>query len=420
MKISHWVYLAFITSTISCKNPVEVPNLQAHTRVAADPATVPGLKVAHSPATSQVYIGSPSISFADNGSLVASHDHFGPSSDARTSDNYGITKVYRLNSLGTKWDLISTVPYQFMSNIFMFKKKLYLMGTSKTNGNVVIKRSDDNGYTWTNSSTGTLLVGSYHTAPTPMVEYNGRIWRAMEDTYGNDGTWPRKYRAFMMSASTSSNLLLASSWTKSNVIEANQNWWGGYFVGWMEGNAVLGPGNQMYNVIRNFTFDRKDERVSLIKVNSTGTTASFSDPGDFTLMPGGHKKFTIRYDGTSGKYIALTNYIPKANIDNNTNSSTETVDSYRNVLALCSSTDLKVWKVNEILLSHSDKKKHAFQYVDWVFNGNNISYVSRTAYDDSATTGAADFHNNNYITSHTISGFRSKLNTVIEEYQGYR
>ena len=83
----------------------------------------------------------------------------------------------------------------------------------------------------------------------------------------------------------------------------------------------------------------------------------------------------------------------------------------RNTLALCSSTDLVNWKVNKVVLQHPDVLKHAFQYADWMVEGNDIVFVSRTAFDD-GLGGAVNNHNNNFITFHTIKRFRKYTNVI--------
>ena len=57
------------------------------------------------------------------------------------------------------------------------------------------------------------------------------------------------------------------------------------------------------------------------------------------------------------------------------------------------------------MLYHPDTKHHGFQYADWLFDGDDIVFVSRTAFDDSEG-GAADYHNANYLTFHRIENFR--------------
>ncbi|WP_236974272.1 hypothetical protein [Membranihabitans maritimus] len=72
-----------------------------------------------------------------------------------------------------------------------------------------------------------------------------------------------------------------------------------------------------------------------------------------------------------------------------------------------SSKDLVEWEVNLILLHHEEMKYHGFQYIDWQFEGNDIVYVSRTAYDD-GLGGAHNNHDANFLTFHRIKKFRKK------------
>ncbi|MFT7695273.1 MAG: hypothetical protein ACI8P2_003907, partial [Candidatus Latescibacterota bacterium] len=47
------------------------------------------------------------------------------------------------------------------------------------------------------------------------------------------------------------------------------------------------------------------------------------------------------------------------------------------------------WNTEHLILSHEDPQAHAFQYVDWVFAGNDIARVSRTAYHDGQKAACA-------------------------------
>jgi hypothetical protein len=62
------------------------------------------------------------------------------------------------------------------------------------------------------------------------------------------------------------------------------------------------------------------------------------------------------------------------------------------------------------VLQHPDVLKHGFQYVDWLFEGKNIVFLSRTAYDD-GMGGAHNNHDANFLTFHRIKKFR-KIRTV--------
>ena len=77
----------------------------------------------------------------------------------------------------------------------------------------------------------------------------------------------------------------------------------------------------------------------------------------------------------------------------------------RNVLVLRSSSDLKTWQDEKVVLEHPDVLFHGFQYVDWQFDDRDIIYVSRTAYDDEEG-GASSYHDSNFFTFHRIMDFR--------------
>lgn len=81
------------------------------------------------------------------------------------------------------------------------------------------------------------------------------------------------------------------------------------------------------------------------------------------------------------------------------------MERIRNTVVLSWSDDLRNWHMKEVVLHHPDVAVHAFQYLDWVIEGDDIIAVSRTAWEDE--TGDADSqHNANYITFHRFCNFR--------------
>lgn len=56
---------------------------------------------------------------------------------------------------------------------------------------------------------------------------------------------------------------------------------------------------------------------------------------------------------------------------------------------------------------HPDLEKHAFQYVDWQFDGADLVAASRTAFDD-GLGGAHNQHDANYMTFHRVRAFRAQ------------
>lgn len=352
-------------------------------RLGAAAPPPPGVVIDHVSASTGMYIGSPSIVILPGGDYLASHDFFGPKSGQSVS---ATTLVFRSSDRGLSWRRTAELKDQFWSNLFLERGAVYLMGTTYEYGRIVIRRSDDGGFTWSPAAFLSSEPG-FHTAPVPMARKNGRIWRAME--YHPTGPWG-SFEAFVMSAPVNSNLLDAASWSMTNrvayPVDAPEG------KTWLEGNAIVGPRGTVLDILRVANV----EKAAILEVQ--GKAVQFTGLVDF---PGGSKKFTIRYDKKSKRYWTLSNpaldRFPKSRTD---------PASVRNTLVLMSSKDLKTWQVERTVLSHPDPEQHAFQYVDWQFDGDDIVAASRTAFDDE-TGGAHRAHDANFLTFHRISNFRS-------------
>lgn len=354
----------------------------------------PGVVIDHVAASTRQYIGSPSLAMLENKTLVASHDFFGPGS------SHSLTAIFVSGDNGASWQKRAEINGQWWSTLFTHQGGLYIMGTSKEHGFAVIRRSTDGGKTWSvpaNAQSGLLLGDAkYHCAPVPVVVHKGRIWRAMEDAMGPDG-WGSHFRAFMMSAPADSDLLSATNWTVSTRLGRNPDWLNGEFGGWLEGNAVVTQEGGIVDFLR---VDSRNphERAAMIQISSDGQSATFDPDSAFIDFPGGCKKFTIRFDPVSRCYWTLSNYVPPDEYNDHP-------ERTRNTLALMRSENLRDWDVRVVLLHHPDNKKHAFQYVDWLIDGEDIIAVARTAYDD-GYGGAANQHDANYLTFHRFGNFR--------------
>lgn len=357
----------------------------------------PGVIINYIPKSTGIYVGSPSICILPNGDYVASHDEFGPKSSEWQSAK---TRIFTSADKGVTWKQIGLIDGQFWSNLFYHNDALYIMGTNKHHGNFIIRRSMDNGKTWTvpfDTKNGLLLEGEYHTAPVPIIIHNGRIWRAVEYATAKSTKWGERYSATVLSAPVNADFMNAKNWTRSNSLPFDATYLNGSFKAWLEGNTVVSRTGKILNILRVHAPDKTEEYCAIVNVDKRGNNISF-DKDNFFKMPGASKKFTIRYDKHSDKYWSLVNYVldPNKGIQN---------DKVRNCVALVSSVDLKKWTVNKILISHPDHLKHGFQYVDWLIEGENIIYVSRTSYDDK-DGGADNYHNANYMTFNIVKNFR--------------
>jgi hypothetical protein len=346
----------------------------------------PGVVIDHRAASTKIYIGSPALAVLPDGRYVASHDEFGPGSASRTR---AVSFVFESVDRGLSWKQIARIDGAFWSSLFVHNGALYLMGTDKEYGRIVIRRSADGGRTWTDpidSKTGRLTDDDrYHCAPVPVVVHNGHILRAMEDAK-DPGTWGYHFRSFVISAPADADLLDAESWTKTPPLSHDEKTWKG--KGWLEGNVVVDPQGTLLNILR---VDFPDT-AAIVRLSPDATVASFDPQKDFISMPGGAVKFTIRFDPQTKRYWSIVN--PQTN-----------PAAVRNRSALTSSKDLRDWRIERILFEHPDKEKHAWQYVDWLFEGNDIILVSRTAFDDNLG-GAHNYHDANFMTFHRLENFR--------------
>jgi hypothetical protein len=349
-------------------------------------AEVPGVVIDHQSAATRQYIGSPSIVVAENGDYIATHDLFGPGSTCTTSAE---TRVFISRDRGATWKRTSSFNNQFWSNLFRQGSRVYLMGTSAEYGRIVIRVSEDNGQSWSDVHYLTAESG-YHTAPVPMAISAGRIYRAFE--YHPAGPWG-SFQAFIMSASLESDLSKADSWTFSDRLSFPTGADGGT---WLEGNAVVEGDGSIVDVLR------VASREKAVILRLRGKALEFDR---FVDLPGGAKKFAIRFDPQTKLYWSLVNpALPGEPL------SITSPGSVRNTLAIISSPDLIQWSPRAILLHNPDATLHGFQYVDWQFEGSDIIAVSRTAYEDQEGS-AHTFHDANYMTFHRVANFR-KLGTV--------
>lgn len=377
-------------------------------------APPPGIVIAESNDPQHVFLGSPSIAILPNGNYVASHDYFGRETGGDS------TAIYISEDRGKTWQWAAGLHGQFWSTLFIHDELLYILGNSKQNGDIVIRRSENGGRTWTvplDENHGLLRKGNFHCGPAPVINHDGRIWRAMEKVTGTD--WPLSLHAMVMSAPDSVDLLKAENWETTNPLAFDTSWMNASKPGWLEGNVVVAPDGRLKEIMRlNGTqgsskpFEQtgyvkgipRYETASILNISADGKSLSFNPSKGFIHFPGSESKFTIRYDSVSKRYWAIVNKI--------TNRHTGTEWKYspqyqRNVLILTSSKDLRHWKEHYTVVSYNNgaklsmNDKTGFQYVDWQFDENDLIAVIRTAWGNANT-----YHDANYLTFMRIDNFR--------------
>ncbi|HLV33590.1 MAG TPA: sialidase family protein, partial [Spirillospora sp.] len=320
--------------------------------------------------------------------------------------------VYRSEDDGVSWQNITHIMNCYWSTLFVHQASVYILGVTQQYGSIVIRRSDDGGFTWTHPAdekSGLLFRGgfyhdppNYHCAPVPVLLHNGRLYKGFEDCTPNN--WGRGFQSLVVSAPADADLLDAANWRMSNKLPFDPAWvpaaWGQLEnPGWLEGNVVVAPDGVMWNILR-FNSRPLVDKAAMIRIDGEGEKISFDPDTGFIEFPGGMTKFTIRRDPKSGLYLSLVN--------NNTDPAWP---NQRNVLSLAVSADLLNWRVVKTLmtddtgLTHEDSiRLTGFQYVDWQFDGNDIIYLVRTAY-----RGAIRFHDSNRIIYRVLRNYSDAL-----------
>jgi hypothetical protein len=353
----------------------------------------------------QIFLGSPSILRLKSGILLASADRFGKGFISERN-----VSIYRSTDNGNTWEFKAWVKDQYWSNLFQLNKNskdIYLLGTS-TDGPAPIKisKSSDDGLTWDET---TLLFGeihgnsSYETGPTPSLISNGFVYRAMERLAPPLFRWGADYQAVCVYAKVGSDLLDKNSWTLSKPLPFNKSWIPSDWEpkpnvpGYLEGNMVEGPDGNIYDILRFNTRPYVGNKAIILKFNQHENGFIFDS---IIELPGGHTKFVIHRDTSTGIYVTLSN--PQT-VNNATDQ--------RNILSLCSSKDMRNWVEHKVILQDDtgfdmeDSIRYTgFHYVDWHFDGNddeNIIMAVRTAY-----RGAVSYHNSNRLTYKVIPNWR--------------
>jgi hypothetical protein len=368
-----------------------------------------GVEVTFQPERTRTYLGSPALVRAPDGALVASHDYFGPGCPRNHEREEALLSLYRSSDEGRSWTRITHVMNAYWSSLFVHRGALYLFGVSQQYGSIVIRRSDDSGFTWTHPAddrTGLLFRGgyyhenpNYHCAPMPVLCWNGRLYRAFEDC--ENAVWGRGFKSVVLSAPEAADLLDARHWTMTPPLAFDPGWLPASWPklacpGWLEGNVVADPQGGLWNILRFHSAPLAD-KAAMVRILDHGRSLAFDPSSGFIDFPGGMTKFTIRRDPLSGCYLTLCN--------NNTDPG---APAQRNVLSLAVSDDLRSWRVVARLLEDDtglpwdlSLKLTGFQYVDWQFDGEDLIYLVRTAY-----RGAHNFHDANRMVFHRLSAFR--------------
>lgn len=271
-------------------------------------------------------------------------------------------RIFISKDKGKTWNYLNTTNTSLQHPTLLLNPRdnnLYLLGDNSGAGG--IQKSTDGGKTWSDTVS---LNFDFRTSPSHVIIAKDRFWIQSEGSGG----------ATVISAPVTADLMKASSWTRATHqgrgmgneadLVATRN--GGYPV-------LMGKGDYLGRVLSP-TVNTTDENTDRIN------------------LPGNDSKYSVIYDTTTNKYWALTSY-------------SELPRSQRTGITMYSSDDLKTWKKERKVLEGLSTQFHGFNYPFMQIEGNDIIFVSRTAWEDE--NGLAQrWHDANMFTFHRIRDFR--------------
>ncbi len=309
------------------------------------------------------YLGSPSIVRLDDGTLFILHDVFG-------EGEQNLSILFRSDDDGKTWQYVTDIFPLFWATLFVYDGKLCAVGCDREYGDMRVVASDDSFKTWQGV---TLAHGSYktdmagfHRSPDPVVEYEGRLWVAMEY-----GSWKRnEFRPSVWSIEIGDDILDASKWQHTPnykfdfTLDDTDAKWGG-----IEGNVVVPPNGKLLNILRH---DKKDALI--LEIDTTNPTSELKYVGKmpFDLC---YTKFHIQR--VNNVYYAMGNPTP-----------------YRNQLDLYTSEDCNSWAKRATIVDMTalSPELNAAQYPSFVEYDGTLYIAVRVA-----TCGAKNYHDSNSI-----------------------
>ena len=289
--------------------------------------------------------------------------------------------------------------YSKYASTFRHRDRLYVIGVNlDTEGRgVLLKESLDNGLTWSKTVELFDQEGEISGIPSPVVEAQGRLWRAF--SWASTDKRKQNYaETFLLSAPVDADLTDPGSWTATNFLPRQGTGFDGRILKLFEPNAVRTSSGEVVVLARNN--GASPTNTSIMRAQSP-TSLTVDTENDIIEFPGANQKFCVRFDDRTGRYWALANVGREGDTPNNENLSA----GRRNRLVLQSSPDLRNWTEEQVVLFAPDPRYHGFQYPYFVFEDDDIIFVSRTAFEDEDGLPVRQ-HDANYLTFHRVEDFR--------------
>ncbi len=303
------------------------------------------------------------------------------------------THLQMSTDLGKSWSTVAIVASMRWAGLYEINGKIYLMGNHTYNRECMVAEWIPESGALRVATLGFDVMGS---APCALAVYNGRIYRA--------------YHGSVISAPIDADFLDGNAWTRSNspqklisretyekvtgtLTDAKRTFW------FEEGSVIEGKDGKLYVMYR---IDATPTwgYAAIFSLTDDGTTVSLIEScNSLVPFPSNQSKFMIKRDKKTGLYLTLVS-LP-----------TGSYTHQRNVLGLAVSDDLMHWRTASTLLVDRQMMNnqlsfwsHAFQYVDFDFNGDDIVLIVRESTGDTCS-----YHDGTCLTLYTIKDYEKLL-----------
>lgn len=336
----------------------------------------------------------PCIVRLPSGTLMASMDVFASGAPQN------LELIFRSHDNGETWEYVTDLFPCTWGLMFLHRSRLYMMATSTEHGDLMIGASDDEGETWTDpvrifyGSSSALSCGWQRQA-LPIIEHDGKLLTSLD--YG--GWMPMGgYAIHTLSIDADADLLDAQNWNVSAGTAFDPSWLdapSGGKPGLLEGNLFAAPDGSIKNLLRMQIGDSSPAYglACMLDVDSNDLDTAPNFDRIIEMPTGSNSKTCVQFDPVSQKYWAIGNLVTDPS-----------APGMRTVVGLCVSTDGTHWRTARVLFdySHLNPAEVGMQYPHFVIDGDNILWLSRTAFNQ-----ASNFHDANCQTFHIIENFRS-------------
>uniref|UniRef100_UPI000F606445 Ig-like domain-containing protein n=1 Tax=Nonlabens xiamenensis TaxID=2341043 RepID=UPI000F606445 len=302
-----------------------------------------------------------------DGFIVDPHLTILPNGDYIAGQN---NRRFKSTDKGLTWTEIVRSYDVRHSSTFEHNGDLYIIGDADNLGAII--KSTDGGDTW---SSRVFLNFYLRNSPCRVEKSQGRVWLSAQPP-----------ALFFVSADLSDDLMDPNSWT-----------------------TTANPDGVESRDEPDMLLDRDGWPVIMpkagppIKAVGLSATQRMFESSEFNLPMSG-SKYSCIYDPVSDKFWALTS---KADFYDG--------EGRRPGITLYSSTDLKSWTREREVLHGVAPAFHGFNYPSMQIEGDDIIFVSRTAWENEKGQ-AVRWHDANMLTFHRVRDFRATTTCAIVPY----